>query len=591
LEWIGVGAFENCTSLSEVNISDDSDNPAILKIGPEAFKNCLELTDILMPQRVHWIEPDTFAAYPPHVENSVSYLTFPITIHAEYDSYALWWAKQQPYPCAYRVMPSQGTMQANTPGLMYKHIPYEFIAKTRVPDNEDLRFGLSGPLPTGLYLVDGVSPLRSDAPANAVPGTIYGAPLDYAAFETGVTFKMYAQHINVTNANFRAEAEFTIRLADTPDDAGLASNVNSIYDFEWDNDYNRDGHIGEYNPATNKYEIIAYYDAVGNQIMHINGPFELFDSFWIDGIKKIPVTHYTVEDGSTRVVILAQTIQSLDDGEHTAAAVFRRANVESFDPYYEWNREDADENGFTGNTVVVAQRFTVELTDRPASASNDDLNGGRGPGGGGSVLGPASDSVTVNTGANNAENVNNAENAAGTNDADPGNAGNAGGTSPGGTADAAEGSEAGAGGAEAAGDAAQTAAALAGDALEGETADATAATDEEAGGTGAVSGLPTDGNGRFYFTLDGSGAPLELRIDIPLPEYDSLYFDGAPWSEAGDYAVREGSTILTITAERLERCEAGLHTQTRGVVILPRVARTLTLTAPILLIYNICHSN
>jgi hypothetical protein len=272
--------------------------------------------------------------------------------------------------------------------------------------------------------------------------------------------------------------------------------------------------------------------------MHIDGPFELFDSFWIDGIKKIPVIHYTAEDGSTRVVILAQTIQSLDDGEHTAAAVFRRANVESFDPYYEWNRDGADENGFTGNTVVVAQRFTVELTDRPASAGNDDLNGGRGPGGGGSVLGPASDSVTVNTGANNAENVNNAENAAGTNDADPGNAGNAGGTSPGGTADANAGTEAG----------------------DGETADATATTDEEAGGTGAVSGLPADGNGRFYFTLDGSGAPLELRIDIPLPEYENLYFDGAPWSRGADYAVREGSTILTITAERLERCEAGLHT-------------------------------
>jgi hypothetical protein len=266
--------------------------------------------------------------------------------------------------------------------------------------------------------------------------------------------------------------------------------------------------------------------------MHIDGPFELFDSFWIDGIKKIPVIHYTAENGSTRVVILAQTIQSLDDGEHTAAAVFRRANVESFDPYYEWNYEGADEAGFTGNTVVVAQKFTVELADRPTGGGNTDnggtQNGGETPG---NVNTPNNGDTNNgdNQNSENAPDVNNANNTDTVNNAAAGNA-------TGGT---------GAGGANAG---------------DGETADATATTDEEAGGTGAVSGLPTDGNGRFYFTLDGSGAPLELRIDIPLPEYENLYFDGALRSRGADYTVREGSTILTITAERLERCEAGLHT-------------------------------
>jgi hypothetical protein len=76
----------------------------------------------------------------------------------------------------------------------------------------------------------------------------------------------------------------------------------------------------------------------------------------------------------------------------------------------------------------------------------------------------------------------------------------------------------------------------------------------------AVSGLAMDENGRFYFKLDGSGAPLEVSIDIPLEEFMGLRFDGAPWSEGDDYSVRSGSTVLSIAAERLERSEAGVHT-------------------------------
>jgi hypothetical protein len=72
--------------------------------------------------------------------------------------------------------------------------------------------------------------------------------------------------------------------------------------------------------------------------------------------------------------------------------------------------------------------------------------------------------------------------------------------------------------------------------------------------------LPTDENGRYYFVLDGSGAPLELRIDIPLADYEEFYFDGGLWAQDEDYGARSGSTVLTVAAARLERCEAGLHT-------------------------------
>jgi hypothetical protein len=597
IEAIGVSAFEGCTSLDKINIPDSvdfipasvfsgcsnlsevsiSEDSSLSKIDADVFKNCNNLMSIFLPPSVGGIFPTAFSADAWIDETGATRVTLPVTIGAFYDSYALWWAKQNGY--SYYVAPSRGEMRANPPGLMYKYIPYEFIAKTRVPNNEGLYFELDRQLPEGLTLYDGIT-LPADAPEGILPGTIYGSPLDYEDFESPVIFTMTAKNIGADGAvaedGFKADATFTITLADTPNNAALetanAANSYPITPEPQPNPYpesDGDGHIG-WLYEDGEYKIIARYDAVGNQIMYIeNGPFDLFDSFWIDGVKQVrgvpgvpPATwQYTAEDGSTRVTVLKQTIQSLSDGEHTAAAVFRKSSAagDPNDIYYNWNTAVENETGFESNLVVVAQKFTVELADRPTGGGNTD--NGSTPDNGGAP----SDGNTPNNGNTNAGDNQNNENAPGVNNAN--NAGNvnnpASGGAPGGTgADGTNpgGGAAGAddGAAEAAGDAAQTAEALAGDAPAGETADA--ATDEEAGGTGAVSGLPTDGNGRFYFTLDGSGAPLELRIDIPLAEYENLYFDGALWFRGGDYAVREGSTILTVTAERLERCEAGLHT-------------------------------
>jgi hypothetical protein len=80
------------------------------------------------------------------------------------------------------------------------------------------------------------------------------------------------------------------------------------------------------------------------------------------------------------------------------------------------------------------------------------------------------------------------------------------------------------------------------------------------GNIGRVSGLTADESGRFYFVLDGGDQAMEIRIDLPLEEYEGLSFDGAPWVQELDYTVRSGSTILTVAAERLARYEAGTHT-------------------------------
>jgi hypothetical protein len=75
---------------------------------------------------------------------------------------------------------------------------------------------------------------------------------------------------------------------------------------------------------------------------------------------------------------------------------------------------------------------------------------------------------------------------------------------------------------------------------------------------GAAGETPVGGTGAYTIYYDGTG-PLEVRIDIPLEEYQAMYFDGALWTPGVDYQVRSGSTILTIPDARLEAVADGSH--------------------------------
>jgi hypothetical protein len=52
---------------------------------------------------------------------------------------------------------------------------------------------------------------------------------------------------------------------------------------------------------------------------------------------------------------------------------------------------------------------------------------------------------------------------------------------------------------------------------------------------------------------------MELRIDIPLEEFSGLSVDGIPLALGVDYTAQSGSTILTLTAARLQAFEGGRH--------------------------------
>jgi hypothetical protein len=568
VEFIGNSAFFG--SLAEINISSKS---KLSYIGSGAFTYDTELFDknpitesVFLPESVSLIELGAF--------DTTGLADDKTTINAYYDSYAAWWAEQNGHPLI--VAPSEGELRANPPDLLYKYIPYEFIAKTKVPDNKGLRFWLDRELPKGLKLYDGVTGPDPDAPDDILPGTIYGSPLDYTAFQNGVDFTMYAQNIA---GGFTAEADFTITLAPTPDNAYLEANVNK-YPFAPDPIHGDDGHIGVHNPITGQYEITGFYDTIGNQIMHIDGPFPLFDSLWIDGVKQTVSIHYDVETGSTRVTILAQTIQDLDNGEHTAAAAFRREETPTeADAYSVWNAAGSGQN-----LDVVAQNFTVNLTDRPAKPgdndnddnnNNNDENNEHNNDGNVTPANPTDPTDSTNpanptdpTDSTNPTNpanptsptsptnpTNPADSTESTNTAGSTNTPNP--TNPTNPADPAN----------PANPPAQDASAnsTAGVGQVGTAAGETGNTPAEAALAGAVndarvSGLPTDENGNLYFVLDGSGAPMELRIDIPLAEYEEFYFDGESWTQGEDYGVREGSTVLIVAADRLERYDAGLHT-------------------------------
>ncbi len=270
-----------------------------------------------------------------------------------------------------------------------------------------------------------------------------------------------------------------------------------------------EGHIGVLNPLTGLYEITGYRDAVGNWIYHIDAPFELFHSFWIDGEQKTRGVEYEAENGSTRVTVMAQTLKDLDNGEHVAAAVFRNQDYENV-------------------LDVVAQSFVTNLSDNSPSpgGSSDDDDGGDGSsssGGGSGVNAPGltSDSADDSGAAYAA--------APGNTDALTPPAGNAA------TVPAAP-----------ANPAAPPAAVQPAGTPEGEN-------------SGEVSGLPTDADGNFHFDFDGS-TPLTLRIDYPLESFREMRMDGELWLRDSDYTATSGSTILSVAPSRLESLATGKHT-------------------------------
>jgi hypothetical protein len=550
---IGDSAFAYCKELTHIDIAEDS---RLSKIGAGAFNKDLgaHFLDLYLPRslKADGIGEFLFVGDISDISemDPEEILRIPTRLFVYYDSPIRAYCDASGMP--YYLRPDATAMQASPPALLYEFIPYQFTPVTKVENNAGLAFWIErdfgdgagyvpADLPAGLVLWSGTGDYPAAFPEGLPPGTVYGAPLDYAPFVDGVAFRMCAQNFGDVNGAFVATADFKLKLAaHFTTDEDWALHVNAFLFLSTDAD--PDGKIDD---------LTGSYADVTDRIMHIGGAYDRFDSFWIDGVKKIPFTHYTAEEGSTLVTVMAKTFQDLDNGPHTAAAAFRRVD------------EGAGASGGGSDLDVVAQNFTIDLVDSPVPTA---------PTVPAEPTNPADPTVPTNP-TDPAEPTNPTDPAV---PASPANA--TGAASDARSADAAIPAEA----TEAAeptevsdpesattpadepgpADGAQAADAAAGN-LEAATnvsAPAIPADPENAGGTGELlSGLERGADGEWFFDFDGVTA-LEARIDKPVEQFEALRFDGEPWTRDADYTVRAGSTIIGISPEKLLGIAAGFHT-------------------------------
>lgn len=478
---------------------------------------------------------------------SVSYNAFGIefdnrgNVFCYYDSDFYNWVLTQPWPIKPTYLPHRGTLLANMPTTIYQNIPYEFLFKTSVPNNTGVKFDLDPALPSGLTLATArtLKTTKSDAlllrREYYLPGTIYGST---SYVDTSRTYTLKVWQEDVPRSVFEIVIEFTFKYEPTPENELLfnkrtGTGLLNKYALVKDTLRDRLVAIGDLKTVEgytgDVYAITGEKTSVVDQKMEIDAEYKMFDSLWLDG-KVLQPDQYEADEGSTVVTLLAQTIQNLDNGEHTAAAAFIQT-----DPNAGWQHTDLTSTTKVASDLdFVAQTFVVKWGSDPVTGSNNTSRSTR----------------RNNTGNNNTIGANNP---VGTNDP-------AGATEPTATTDPA-GTTAPAGTTDLTGttDPAGTTEPGGGDA--GNTGGAGGGgAPAPTAGPEAVSGLPTDESGNFFFNLDGSSAPMQIRIDIPLDEFDGLRVDGELWTQGEDYTVTSGSTILTIAAARLEQLAVGDHT-------------------------------
>jgi hypothetical protein len=166
-----------------------------------------------------------------------------------------------------------------------KFVPYSFLVTT---DNEydwtTVRFSRSaGTLPPGLTL-------RQN-------GEIYGIPTEPGIY----TFTVTAQFSG--RVQFPANSqEYTITVLDNTDE-NVDRTVDTGYSIE--------------------VRVPAVVGTNADHDFQLEGAFNEFMDFYLDGNKMAADTDYMAEDGSTKITIKAQTFNDAGAGTHTIAAEFR----------------------------------------------------------------------------------------------------------------------------------------------------------------------------------------------------------------------------------------------------------------------------
>jgi hypothetical protein len=567
---IGRSAFEGCTGLTSINIPS-----GITSIDTRAFYNCRNLTEIfiehgMLDLPIYFLTETTFRndlrlsvptsvisvggqpAFSFDLPTDTTLSKKPI-IYGVTESFIVAWAEANAAN-GVKLLEINGKINRTDYDDAWRNVPYQHIIETAMPDNFALKFKIvGGELPNGLDLMQKGAVYEG---LTLLSGQFYGAPLEAGEFEIEVEVR-----IDVDTWNYLLDWQKITLNVNIPNDAVLLDTVN---------DYDITTSIGAISPDDGFYWVTEVEEQVftvadvdlndDGKIDKNDSNFPYFVHFWIDGNVMNP-EDYDANEGSTVVTIYAKTFQALDDGQmHTASAEFSIKGVQT----------------------VAAQNFRVNLPEpepeekpdpEPEPKPDTDLNTDPDP-----EPEPGSDpepdpEQEPNTDPDpDTEPEPDLDPNTDTDTAPEQNTPLPGGTSGGGymaSAPAQPGPEPDAPTVlpapvdTDAADETPVAPVIAPEipAIVAEDTGAAVADTSPAGTTGAVAidGLPRDANGLFYFVLDGSDAPLEARIDIPLTDFADMYFDGALWTPDEDYAVREGSTIIVIAAEKLADFAYGMH--------------------------------
>ena len=189
-------------------------------------------------------------------------------------------------------------------------------------------------------------------------GEIYGVPTTTGefTFEVTATFKGFGED----GGDATEKAVYTISIADNTDE-----NV-------WES-------------TDENYEVLDRIPDVVESvdepvIFRSNGAFDEYVKFFLDGEQMEEGKDYLAEEGSTKITILSQTLQGLDNGKHTIAIEFRK---------------DGDSNKEMNK---AAQNFRLDANKspsiKPGGGSTGGSNGstgntGNGNGSSGTVVSPS----------------------------------------------------------------------------------------------------------------------------------------------------------------------------------------------------------
>ena len=206
-----------------------------------------------------------------------------------------------------------------------KYVPYSFMLGTNnmyKGDGVSMEFSIvDGELPDGVTLLEN--------------GEIYGVPKEEGEF-TFMVEVHFSYTVNsvlssqATTFTSSAQHEYTLTVETNSDenvdgatdaDGETYRILNWVPDMTLQTESLAAGAVVEEQSSTTRPDdaFAGYRDIV----FRSNAPFEEFIDFWLDGDKLVRGTDYTVEEGSTKVVVQSKTFQEAGEGTHTIAAEFR----------------------------------------------------------------------------------------------------------------------------------------------------------------------------------------------------------------------------------------------------------------------------